>query len=151
MLLSLNNTNIKLDATHITFGSTLEDMVRLNKGDKIALKRFKLKLAHSDRSIFQGSLGLKRFKLFIKYYDNVRLTGFKEDVVHTFTYTLEDDSYTFEANKDELVFQECCYDESISNSLKIYGIVDEPNNYVPIVLSKDSIFELDWVIQKAEA
>ncbi len=148
MLLSLNELNTKRDGVHISYGSKSEDMVVLNKGDKIALKRFHYKMTESNRIMFQQALGLKRFKLFIKYYDNIRM-GIKEDLFLTFVFSPESESYTFEADKDSLVFQECSFDESVITDLKIYGVVEEPNNYVPIMNNKDTIFELDWVVQRS--
>lgn len=150
MLLSLNKSNTKHEGIEMTYGSTLEDMIQLNKGDKIALKRFHFKLSNTNRDMFLGGFGLKRFKLFIKCLDNLRVS-YKEDLFHTFTLTFEDDSYTFEAGKDDLIFQECGFEESLVFSFKIYGVLGEPIKYVPIMIDDDSTFELDWVIQKAAA
>lgn len=173
MLLSLNNNNIKLYDSIITFGSSYSGEVRLSKGDKIALKRFHLKFSNTDRSIFQDSLGLKQFKLCITHQlDDRSIVGYSEQkLFHTFTYAYEDDSYTYEANEDELIFQEGNFDQTSIDRLQIYGIDNKLpkyipmasklqkyipmafklQKYIPIAFKPDTIFELEWVIKKAEA
>lgn len=161
MLMSLNNTNIKIDGARIRYGSCYEEMLKFSKRDKIALKRFKLKLAHRDRTITQDwffslkkTIKIEHFSLcFTDYNNDWRIMSCStEQSFHKFEYPFEDDIYIFEANDDELVFQESRsgYDYSMIRYLNLYGIVTGlRKDHIPILLKPDSIFELEWVIQKA--